>query len=1425
MTNLRTTVLCLCAPFCGIAAFASGVVYTSPTILQRSSEEIVVYYDAAAEAGNFADYTSTSSIYVHTGATVDGTSWTSAPDWGDNSDKYALEYVSTGLWKLTIGTLDSYYGSTSTQSVTQIQLIFRNADADTQSDEYDLTVYSDGLVVALTSDASSSVLSSSSSTVNFTVNATESASLALYVDDVSSTAISTATGTTMTASYTFSSTGDYKIIATATVSGETVYDTLKFCRPGDSQTVSYSGTSYGNTDGTLYQGPTVNGDGSVTFCLYAPNKTSAILVGEWDDYEIMSENVMNKTSDDYFWLNVGTDKITDMDVEYGYYFVVDYDLYVADPYAKLILDPWNDEYINYNGIERYPDLKEFPSEKVDEFAIAVFKGNGYEYEWTDSDFTAPDEGNLIIYELLLRDFTEEQWLGSALDSLDYLVDLGVNAIELMPVMEFDGNNSWGYNPNFYFAPDKYYGSPYKYKEFINTCHEKGIAVIIDVVFNHTWGQHPWCKMYYDSDNNIPSSDSPFFNQYAPHNYSVGNDWKQEVTAVQNHLCDALKYWVSEYHVDGFRFDLVKGLADSGDYTNNYDANDYISSRITNVTRFINAAKANNDKVYCIMESFVTPYEHIKYHDAGAMTWENQNSTYSQYTMGYSDNSAFTYMYGPSVNYSKQKPVGYMESHDENRLAYEQLAYGIDAVKSGGMNAMRRLGSAAAFAIFVPGPKMIWQFGEMGYDISGGDGDTSEKYPQWGYLEDEDRLGLHDTYKQLISFRNAHPELFSYDNAAFYWSVTTSDWSTGRFITARNTTDCNEELVVAANPNSDVTTFSYNFDNSAGTYYYAAKSYGTYPLFSASSSTIQVPAHGFVAITNFDSGFDPLADVTFYLNGAFNAWEGEEFTKNDDGTYTITVANYDDAVTDQGEGFKISTGGGDWFSYSGTVVKNSTMSLSNDPSLSNMSLGMDYDSLTFTLTPANGMLQLYISEASSTSGDDTSVHVYFNNAASWSTVKIYIYRNDNDTYTSWDDSPTMTYNQSTGWWSYVVPTDYASNCYVIVHDGSGNQYPASGDTGVTVSGSDVYIAGVGTTTNNVTTYSYSAYYPGLLPTSTSPIFAYAVNKSSWSALATYVWNADDDKYAGAWPGEQLTSSDVVDTYSSGSSSYDLYRWQNSSDYSSMPTGIILDNNVSSGGSQTSNLPFINGGWYASDGSILTADKAYYVEKLENATYEAEDVDVKLIRTLSADYYNTFCVPFDISAEQIATVFGDETVVEQFSCVNFLAKDSTEYIITSEVDCIYAGVPYLIKPGETVENPEFTGVTLTATTPKTISHSCEETGNTYSMTGTYSPHTLQSNEVFLSTAGTLLYADADDDTMYGMRAYFTLPEDAQAKMLFGGDSDVSLDDDDDTTWIEEAPVMQSSTVFGVYSLAGIRVAETLEGLPKGIYIYNGKKVVVR
>ena len=126
---------------------------------------------------------------------------------------------------------------------------------------------------------------------------------------------------------------------------------------------------------------------------------------------------------------------------------------------------------------RSPENKAYPTGA--EGIVSVFQTKPTPYNWKVSNFKVADKDDLVIYEMLLRDFTASGDLNGAKAKLSYLKSLGVNAIELMPVQEFDGNDSWGYNPCFFFALDKAYGTDKMYKEFIDACHGEGIAVIFE----------------------------------------------------------------------------------------------------------------------------------------------------------------------------------------------------------------------------------------------------------------------------------------------------------------------------------------------------------------------------------------------------------------------------------------------------------------------------------------------------------------------------------------------------------------------------------------------------------------------------------------------------------------------------------------------------------------------------------------------------------------------------------------------------------------------------------------------------------------------------------------------------------------------------------------------------------------------------------
>ena len=621
--------------------------------------------------------------------------------------------------------------------------------------------------------------------------------------------------------------------------------------------------------GTSY-GITYNADNSVTFALYDRTHTSyCYIVGDWNNWERVPEGAMKRDKDDdCWWITLSG---FDPDKEYKFQYRVgtdtDSDLRLSDPYTEIVYDQWNDQYI--------PGCDPFPAGA--KALVSAFQINRPEYNWKHKDFKIEDKNDLVIYELLLRDFSKTKNLAGAKAQLDYLQTLGVNAIELMPIQEFDGNLSWGYNPNHYFALDKAYGTREEYKEFIDECHSRGIAVLVDVVFNHLTGISTLVKL----------GDTTLYNETATHPFSVFSDLNHENPFIRNHIKQSLEYLLTEYDVDGFRFDLSKGLTqtNSGDNVGKWSS--YDASRIAILKDYYNTVHSTNPNAVMILEHFADGSEEKELAQAGMQLWRNCNHAYSSVMSGNKEDLSAAYSNQPFGGF-----VSYMESHDEQRICYgkavsvESASWGICGTitdwgqspdialkKDGGFystksvefgaddmfkirgnstwddaynygastkgyvlplnteysltlgsssqdmavpaagsydiyfspeagkvwlmsegkrpdapetddvfaTAMRKAGCCAAFFLLVPGPKMIWQFGELGYDISGGNGDTSEKPVMTEeYLSNKSRKDLYDTYCGLLKFRKENPRFFDAD-ASFRWYVSSNDWDYGRFL--------------------------------------------------------------------------------------------------------------------------------------------------------------------------------------------------------------------------------------------------------------------------------------------------------------------------------------------------------------------------------------------------------------------------------------------------------------------------------------------------------------------------------------------------------------------------------------------------------------------------------------------------------------------
>lgn len=604
---------------------------------------------------------------------------------------------------------------------------------------------------------------------------------------------------------------------------------------------------YATMPSGVEEGINVINASTVTLVLYdldnaGKHKDYAHVVGDFNDW-ILSNNANCQMKRDQlancWWITLNN---LDSSKEYAFQYYVGMKggeaIRMGDAYAEKVLDPNNDAYIassTYSDSMTYPD--------GGRGIVSVFKTTSDNYAWQVSNFKIENPAQLVIYELLVRDFTASSDLNGVLSKLDYLVEMGVNAIELMPVQEFDGNDSWGYNPCYFFAMDKAYGTKRMYKQFIDACHQKGIAVLLDVVYNHATGEMPFAKLYWDSDYNRTATNNPYFNVTAPHPYSVFHDFNHESALVRKFVKRNLAFLLDEYKLDGFRFDLTKGFTQK--QSTESTASNYDASRIAILKDYYNAIHAVNPNAFVILEHFCAAQEENELAEAGMYLWRNVNNAYCQTAMGQSTDNDFSYLYAANPHW-----VGYMESHDEERMAYKQTQWGVAAIKGNLATSMKQLQANTAFFLTVPGPKMVWQFGELGYDYSINSNQagtavsdnyrTARKPLKWDYFDNSDRKALYELYGKLLVLRNTHPELFT-SSTTFTWKVGVSNWAAGRTLHSRSTTG--KELVVLSNftTNSTEVTFPASTGNWNNYLTQTSELVG---------EKVTLPAHSFVVYTNW-----------------------------------------------------------------------------------------------------------------------------------------------------------------------------------------------------------------------------------------------------------------------------------------------------------------------------------------------------------------------------------------------------------------------------------------------------------------------------------------------------------------------------------------------------------------------------------------------
>lgn len=499
--------------------------------------------------------------------------------------------------------------------------------------------------------------------------------------------------------------------------------------------------------GWAYGSTYLKTEGFTRFVLYAPGADSVSLSGSFNDW---GATEMERSGDN-FWIEIEGAGPGD---PYKYRSLSFEGEWIADPCSLFIT---NDSYGNS--------------------IIVDPAGLNAAHNWSDGSWSRPDRDELVIYEMHVIDFTWNNRSGPApgvepghqgtfagvADRSDYLADLGINAVELMPVQEWPGGSySWGYNPYLFLALESSLGTGdgssviKEFKEMVDTLHQKGIAVILDVVYNHTTGDSPLYKINKDQ---FFDGDTP----WGP-KLDLTDDY------VFNHVRESLIHFMDEYHVDGFRFDstenidgealrdLVTELSDSG-----YDSHYYIFEEFNGVH---NAAIQSYNSLYgyARISSWGTGFKE------GLFSALNDSYYGSLGDITYHSNSyGFTF---------SDSAITYGSSHDEGTLFYHS-----------GLKSRLTL-TALTHELTSLGLPMIWMGDEIMRDhrgnnpVSGSGVDELNNQMDWVSLmnsnEDElqfvrDLLALrrnHPSLRRGLSSPDSHPGSFS---DGFEWNT---DWESG-----------------------------------------------------------------------------------------------------------------------------------------------------------------------------------------------------------------------------------------------------------------------------------------------------------------------------------------------------------------------------------------------------------------------------------------------------------------------------------------------------------------------------------------------------------------------------------------------------------------------------------------------------------------------
>ena len=471
-----------------------------------------------------------------------------------------------------------------------------------------------------------------------------------------------------------------------------------------------------------------------TFRLFAPNNLEASDIGDFSGWKDIP---MTKGDDGYFSAAV---KLADGSYQYkfnvrskSWFNEPDAWASITDPYATWVDPP------TQNAVLTIKDGKKI----VDD------------YIWRSDDVPLPENPHLVIYEMHVGDFSggeSDDFIRGkytdVIDKLDYLVDLGINAIELMPLKTTPGDFNWGYSPAHYFAPEPSYGSTAELKQLIDGCHAHGVRVIVDGVYNHASTDNALTQIDHDYWFRREGKD-PEQNWGPEFNYEFFDE-RFGICPAREFILDSIRFWIYEYRIDGIRFDAAKQI-------DNFDAlREFVThgrkmaemKPFFTVAEYIPPTPEITEPVgpveSCWNDSFM--YAMLEYLGGEPLDLEKIKTAIDPRRLGFSGATSTT---------------NYLANHDQNRL-FRKL--GEKGILDDELYTRAKLG--ALILMTAVGIPMIWMGEEFGEHRPMSE--DSNKI-DWTLLEHEPNQELLAHYKALIALRASNPVFASSEIEFFHES--------------------------------------------------------------------------------------------------------------------------------------------------------------------------------------------------------------------------------------------------------------------------------------------------------------------------------------------------------------------------------------------------------------------------------------------------------------------------------------------------------------------------------------------------------------------------------------------------------------------------------------------------------------------------------